>query len=118
MKDEAIKILRHIFNAHIDHAATEEVALAWADARDLLEYALADNLDELRSWDYLMTLDDCGLASIDPQKLLEEGYHCVNSAWVKPPEVIYGTWSAGGCDDDESRFPPEFDEMGSNGLRV
>ena len=56
----------------------------------------------------------------DVEGLLELGYHFVNGEPVKAPssDFIRGTlrkihenW------DEEVSFPPEFDEMGSNGFR-
>ena len=58
MKEESIKILRHILNARIDNAESHESYIIWCDARDLLEYALEDNIEVLRQFDYLLTNEE------------------------------------------------------------
>lgn len=58
MTNEAIKILRHIFDARIDNAADSSAYTAWTSARDIFEYALADNIECLRQFDYLETKED------------------------------------------------------------
>lgn len=58
---ESVKILRHILDARIDHAASPELYTAWTSARDIVEYALADNVEALRQFDYLLTNEDCGI---------------------------------------------------------
>ena len=55
MTDETLRVLRHIFDARIDHALDANSYLAWTSARDIVEYALADNLDCLAQFDYLET---------------------------------------------------------------
>ena len=55
MNDEIIAILRHIFNARIDNAADASAWIAWTSASDIVEYALAGNLECLRQFDYLKT---------------------------------------------------------------
>lgn len=55
---ECVEILRHIFDARIDNALTHEAYIAWTSARDIVEYALADNLECLRQFDYLETKGD------------------------------------------------------------
>lgn len=55
MTDETLRVLRHIFDARIDNATDQSSYLAWTSARDVVEYALADNLDCLAQFDYLET---------------------------------------------------------------
>lgn len=55
MTDETLRVLRHIFDARIDHATDVNSYCAWTSARDIVEYALADNLDCLAQFDYLET---------------------------------------------------------------
>lgn len=55
MTDETLSVLRHIFDARIDHALDVNSYIAWTSARDIVEYALADNLDCLAQFDYLET---------------------------------------------------------------
>ena len=55
MSDEIIKVLRHIFDARIDHAKDMSSYTAWTSARDIVEYALAGNLECLSQYDYLFT---------------------------------------------------------------
>lgn len=58
MTGEVLEILRHIFDARIDNALTHEAYIAWTSARDIVEYALADNIECLRQFDYLPTNDE------------------------------------------------------------
>lgn len=55
MSDEILKILRHIFDARIDNADDYSAYITWTSARDIVEYALADNLECLKEFDYLPT---------------------------------------------------------------
>ena len=55
MSDEILKVLRHIFDARIDNADDYSAYIAWTSARDIIEYALADNLECLKEFDYLPT---------------------------------------------------------------
>ena len=57
MSDEILMTLRHIFDARIDNAADASAYTAWTSARDIVEYALAGNLECLRQFDYLETKD-------------------------------------------------------------
>lgn len=52
---ECVETLRHIFNARIDNALTHEAYIAWTSAKDIVEYALAGNLECLKEFDYLNT---------------------------------------------------------------
>ena len=58
MSDEILKVLRHIFDARIDNADDYSAYIAWTSARDIVEYALADNLECLKEFDYLPTKED------------------------------------------------------------
>lgn len=58
MTDETLKILRHIFDARIDNAEDNSAYIAWTSARDIVEYALAENLECLKEFDYLATKDE------------------------------------------------------------
>jgi len=69
--------------------------------------------------DYFVWADEDG-ATYDVEWLLELGYHFVNGEPVKAPssdfikatlEKVLEHW------DEEVSFPPDFDEMGSNGFR-
>lgn len=55
MTDETLRVLRHIFDARINHANNADSYIAWTSARDIVEYALADNLECLVQFDYLET---------------------------------------------------------------
>ena len=58
MSEEIVKILRHIFDARIDNANDNSAYIAWTSARDIVEYALAGNIECLKEFDYLPTLED------------------------------------------------------------
>ena len=58
MTDETLRVLRHIFDARIDNVTNINSYLAWTSARDIVEYALADNLDCLAQFDYLETKEE------------------------------------------------------------
>lgn len=58
MTSETLKILRHIFDARIDNAANSDAYIAWTSARDIVEYALAENVECLRQFDYLPTSEE------------------------------------------------------------
>ena len=55
MTDETLRVMRHIFDARIDNVTNINSYLAWTSARDIVEYALADNLECLTQFDYLET---------------------------------------------------------------
>ena len=61
MTDEMIRMVRHILEARIDHASSSEAYVAYCNARDIFEYALAENYECLKEYDYLLTNADCGL---------------------------------------------------------
>lgn len=61
MTKKTILTLRHILTARIDHAPTQEAYVIWCSARDIIEYALAENYEALVQYDYLLTKGDCGL---------------------------------------------------------
>lgn len=58
MTDETLRVLRHIFDARIDHATSEDSYIAWTSARDIVEYALLDYLECLVQFDYLETEEE------------------------------------------------------------
>lgn len=55
MTNEIIVTLRHILDARVDNANDASALNAWESARDIVEYALAGNLECLRQFDYLET---------------------------------------------------------------
>lgn len=55
MTNEIIATLRHILDARVDNANDASALNAWESARDIVEYALAGNLECLRQFDYLET---------------------------------------------------------------
>ena len=55
MTDETLRVMRHIFDARIDNVTNINSYLAWTSARDIVEYALADNWECLAQFDYLET---------------------------------------------------------------
>ena len=61
MTDEMIRMVRHILEARIDNASSPEAYVAYCNARDIFEYALAENYECLNEYDYLLTNADCGL---------------------------------------------------------
>ena len=52
MTNETLRVLRHIFDARINHATNG------TSARDILEYALVDYLECLIQFDYLETEEE------------------------------------------------------------
>lgn len=64
MDEQIIKTVRHIFDARIDNAPTQELYTAWTSARYIFEYALAGNLECLHQYDYLLTTKDIQIISI------------------------------------------------------
>ena len=56
MSEEIIKLVRHIIEARIDNASTPEAYVAYCNARDIFEYALANNYECLKEFDYLLTV--------------------------------------------------------------
>lgn len=55
MNNEIITTLRHILDARVDNACDASALTAWMSARDIVEYALAGNLEGLRQFDYMKT---------------------------------------------------------------
>lgn len=55
---ECAKTLRHILDARIDNARDISAYYAWTSARDIVEYALANNLEGLSQFDYYPTAED------------------------------------------------------------
>lgn len=58
MTDETLTLVRHIFNSRIDNAVTAQSYVAWTTARDVLEYALVDNVDALKGYDVFLTTEE------------------------------------------------------------
>lgn len=50
MYDETIELLREILDERIDTAHNMGAYLAWCTARDIIEYALADNIECLKEF--------------------------------------------------------------------
>ena len=61
MSKEAIEIMRHIFEARIDNSRSVDAYQAWCIARDVVEYALANDIDVLKEFDYLGTAEERGI---------------------------------------------------------
>ncbi len=59
LSDEIVAILRHILDARTDNCSSENY-VAWTSARDIIEYALAGNMECLKEYDYycLVTCED------------------------------------------------------------
>ena len=53
-----VETLRHILDARIDNASDAASYTAWTSARDIFEYALVNNFDCLKEFDYLPTVED------------------------------------------------------------
>lgn len=53
-----VETLRHILDARIDNASDISAYYAWTSARDIVEYALTNNLEGLSQFDYLPTVED------------------------------------------------------------
>lgn len=58
MTKETLTTLRHILDARIDNADDPSAYIAWTSARDIIEYALADNIECLAQYDYLPTTEE------------------------------------------------------------
>ena len=58
MKKETTKTLRHIFDARIYNADSNDSYHAWLMAKILFEYAIVDNIDCLKEFDYLLTEEE------------------------------------------------------------
>ena len=86
-----------------------------------------DPLCDVEGFDSYENCEDCPyfyecmeVKEDDEQELLEQGYHFVNGEPVKVPssdffkatlEKVLEHW------DEEDGFPPDFDEMATNGFR-
>lgn len=58
LDQKTVDIVRHIFDARIDNATSRYSYLAYCNARDIFEYALAGNIEALEQFDYLKTKED------------------------------------------------------------
>lgn len=60
LSDEIVATLRHILTARIEHCCSENF-IAWTSAQAIVEHALTGNMECLKEYDYLLTLEDCEL---------------------------------------------------------
>jgi hypothetical protein len=58
MNERIIERVRHILTARIDNAQTQDAYIAYCNARDIFEYALAENEECLKEFDYLLTAEE------------------------------------------------------------
>ena len=56
--EKTVELVRHIFDARIDNASRPSAYLAYCNARDIFEYALAGNTEALNEFDYLETKEE------------------------------------------------------------
>lgn len=57
ISERVVQTLRHILDARIDNSTAENY-IAWTSARDIVEYALTNNYECLKEFDYLDTMED------------------------------------------------------------
>ena len=53
VSEETVKLMREILDARIDNATDHDSYVDWCTARDLFEYALVNNTECLREFNYL-----------------------------------------------------------------
>lgn len=53
MDEKILEMARHIFKARMDNADSAESFIAWCSARDIFEYAIANDYECLSQFDYL-----------------------------------------------------------------
>lgn len=53
MKNETIAIVRHILQARIDNAKNEDVSYALRNIATIVEYAIKNDTEALRNFDYM-----------------------------------------------------------------
>ena len=58
LDQKTVDLVRHIFAARIDNASSRYSYLAYCNARDIFEYALAGNLEALDQFDYMKTKEE------------------------------------------------------------
>lgn len=58
ISSRVVETLRHILDARIDNASDTASYITWTSARDIFEYALANNFECLKEFDYLPTEED------------------------------------------------------------
>lgn len=58
MDKKILDMMRHIFDARIDNADSTDEYWAWCSAREVVEYALANNYECLAQYDYLQTQEE------------------------------------------------------------
>lgn len=56
--EKTVELVRHIFDARIDNASRPSAYLAYCNARDIFEYALAGNIEALTQYDYMKTKEE------------------------------------------------------------
>ena len=55
---QVVQTLRHILDARIDNSCNPDEYIAWTSARDIVEYAFANNIECLSQFDYLPINDE------------------------------------------------------------
>lgn len=58
LDEKTVALVRHIFDARIDNSSSRYSYLAYCNARDIFEYALAGNTEALNGFDYLKTKEE------------------------------------------------------------
>ena len=58
LDEKTVELARHIFDARIDNSSSRYSYLAYCNARDIFEYALAGNMKALNEFDYLETKEE------------------------------------------------------------
>ena len=58
LDQKTVDLVRHILTARIDHSTKTSQYVAYHNARDIFEYALAGNIEALEQFDYLKTKED------------------------------------------------------------
>ncbi len=58
LDQKTVDVVRHIFDARIDNATSRYSYLAYCNARDIFEYALAGNIEVLDQFDYMETKEE------------------------------------------------------------
>ena len=58
LDEKTVELVRHIFDARIDNSSSRYSYLAYCNARDIFEYALAGNTEALTQFDYMETKEE------------------------------------------------------------
>lgn len=61
LDQETVDLVRHIFQARIDHSARPSAVIAYRTALDVFNYAIEGNEECLVQFDYLMTKEDANV---------------------------------------------------------